>query len=53
MVFAELEKQANAILVDFGVQGQASLDILTGKAEPSALIAIANALGYENRGSAV
>jgi beta-glucosidase len=38
MVFAELEKQANAILVDFGVQGQASLDIMTGKAEPSALL---------------
>jgi beta-glucosidase len=38
MVFAELEKQANAILVDFGVQGQASLDILTGKAQPSALL---------------
>lgn len=38
MVFGELEKQANAIIVDFGVQGQASLDILTGKAEPSALL---------------
>jgi beta-glucosidase len=38
MVFAELEKQANAIIADFGVQGQASLDILTGKAEPSALL---------------
>ncbi|RWY48577.1 glycoside hydrolase family 3 protein [Mucilaginibacter gilvus] len=38
MVFAELEKQANAIIVDFGVQGQASLDILTGKTEPSALL---------------
>lgn len=38
MVFAELEKQANAIIVDFGVQGQASLEIITGKAEPSALL---------------
>jgi beta-glucosidase len=38
MVFAELEKQANAIIADFGVQGQASLDILTGKSEPSALL---------------
>jgi beta-glucosidase len=38
MVFAEFEKQANAIIADFGVQGQASLDILTGKAEPSALL---------------
>jgi beta-glucosidase len=38
MVFAELEKQASAIIADFGVQGQASLDILTGKAQPSALL---------------
>lgn len=38
MVFGEFEKQANAIIGDFGVQGQASLDILTGKAEPSALL---------------
>jgi beta-glucosidase len=38
MVFGEFEKQANAIIVDFGVQGQASLDIMTGKAEPSALL---------------
>lgn len=38
MVFNELEKQASAIIADFGVQGQASLDILTGKAEPSALL---------------
>ncbi|AMR30674.1 beta-glucosidase [Mucilaginibacter sp. PAMC 26640] len=38
MVFTELEKQASAIIADFGVQGQASLDILTGKAEPSALL---------------
>ncbi|WP_439694892.1 glycoside hydrolase family 3 protein [Mucilaginibacter sp. AW1-7] len=38
MVFSEFEKNANAIVVDFGVQGQATLDILTGKAEPSALL---------------
>lgn len=38
MVFGELEKQASAILTDFGVQGQATLDIMTGKAEPSALL---------------
>lgn len=38
MVFGEFEKQASAIIVDFGVQGQASLDIMTGKAEPSALL---------------
>jgi len=38
MVFAEFEKNANAIIADFGVLGQASLDIITGKAEPSALL---------------
>ena len=30
MVFSEFEKQADAILVNFGVQDQAILDILTG-----------------------
>ncbi|MEP6596643.1 MAG: glycoside hydrolase family 3 N-terminal domain-containing protein [Ginsengibacter sp.] len=38
MVFSELEKDANAILVNFGVQDQAILDIMTGKNEPSALL---------------
>ncbi len=38
MVFAEFEKNANAILVHFGVQDQALLDILTGVSEPSALL---------------
>lgn len=37
-VMAEFEKQANAILVNFGVQDQALLDLLTGAAEPSALL---------------
>lgn len=37
-VFAEFEKDANALLVNFGVQDQALLDILTGAAEPSALL---------------
>jgi len=37
-VFAEFEKQADVILVSFGVQDQALLDILTGVAEPSALL---------------
>jgi beta-glucosidase len=37
-VFAEFEKQADVILVSFGVQDQALLDILTGDAEPSALL---------------
>lgn len=38
MVFSEFEKDANAILVNFDVQDQAILDILTGMAEPSGLL---------------
>ena len=38
MVFSEFEKDANAILVNFGVQDQAILDMLTGSAEPSGLL---------------
>ncbi|MFN8241752.1 MAG: glycoside hydrolase family 3 N-terminal domain-containing protein [Bacteroidales bacterium] len=38
MVFSEFEKNATAILVHFGVSNQAILDILTGAAEPSALL---------------
>jgi beta-glucosidase len=34
----EFEKDANAIIASFGVQNQAMLDILTGVAEPSALL---------------
>ncbi|HEY2350529.1 MAG TPA: glycoside hydrolase family 3 N-terminal domain-containing protein [Puia sp.] len=37
-VFAEFEDKANALLVQFGVQDQALLDILTGISEPSALL---------------
>jgi len=37
-VVSELEPNANAILVSFGVQDQAILDILTGAAEPSGLL---------------
>ena len=37
-VYAEFEKQANAILTSFGVQDQALLEILTGVTEPSALL---------------
>ena len=35
---AEFEKKANAIIACFGVQDQALLDILTGRAEPSGLL---------------
>jgi beta-glucosidase len=38
MVFAEIEGQASSILVHMGVQDQALMDIITGKAEPSALL---------------
>lgn len=37
-VFGEFEKEANALVVQFGVQDQAMMDILTGDAEPSALL---------------
>ncbi len=38
MVFTEFEKNTNGVLVHFGVQDQALLDLLTGAAEPSALL---------------
>ncbi|CCG98138.1 glycoside hydrolase family 3 domain protein [Fibrella aestuarina BUZ 2] len=37
-VVSEFEKQANALLVSFGVQDQVLMDLLTGTAEPSALL---------------
>ena len=37
-VFSEFEGVADAILVNFGVQNQAVLDIVSGKAEPNALL---------------
>jgi beta-glucosidase len=38
MVFREIERDADAILVTFGVQDQAVLDVLSGAVEPSALL---------------
>jgi beta-glucosidase len=38
MVFRELEKDADAILVTFGIQDQAVLDVLSGAFEPSGLL---------------
>lgn len=38
LVFSEIEKYADAILVDFGVQYQAILEILAGHEEPSGLL---------------
>ena len=40
MIFSEFEKEANAIVVNFGVQNQAILDILAGDAEPSGLLPV-------------
>ena len=39
-VFSEFEKLASSIVVSFGVQGQAILEIVTGNTEPSALLPI-------------
>jgi beta-glucosidase len=38
MVFSEIEKDASAILLNFGVQDQVLLEIMAGKTEPSALL---------------
>ena len=38
VVLVEVEPSADAILLSFGVQHQALLDIISGKAEPSALL---------------
>ena len=38
VVLSEIEPSADAILVSFNVQHQALLDIISGKAEPSALL---------------
>jgi beta-glucosidase len=38
MVFSEIEKEASAILLNFGVQDQALFEIISGKSEPSALL---------------
>lgn len=39
-VVAEFEKEADAILVDFGVQSQALLDLISGRVEPSGLLPV-------------
>jgi beta-glucosidase len=38
MVFSEFERQSDAILVNFRVQDQAMLEIISGKAEPTGLL---------------
>jgi beta-glucosidase len=38
MVFSEFEKEVHAILITFGIQDQAIMDIISGAAEPSGLL---------------
>ena len=38
-VVAEFEKEVDGIMIGFGIQSQAYLDIISGKAEPSGLLA--------------
>jgi beta-glucosidase len=38
MIFSEIEKDATAILLNFGVQDQAIIETIAGKSEPSALL---------------
>ncbi len=38
MVFAEFEKSVDGILINFGIQDQALMEIVSGAAEPSALL---------------
>lgn len=38
MIFAEFENAADAIVVSFGVQDQAIMEVLSGKVEPSGLL---------------
>ena len=38
MVFSEIEKNASAIIVHFGIQDQALMNVITGAAEPSGLL---------------
>nr|WP_167964325.1 glycoside hydrolase family 3 N-terminal domain-containing protein [Saonia flava] len=38
MVFSEIEPYSDAILLSYGVQDQALLEVIAGKAEPSALL---------------
>ncbi len=40
MIFKEFESSVDGILLGFGVQHQAILDILSGKTEPSGLLPI-------------
>ncbi|MBT8180199.1 MAG: glycoside hydrolase family 3 C-terminal domain-containing protein, partial [Eudoraea sp.] len=38
MIFSEIEESASSILIHMGVQDQALMEIITGEAEPSALL---------------
>jgi len=47
MIFKEFEGSVDGILVAFGVQHQAMLDILSGKSEPSGLLPLQMPLSME------
>lgn len=40
MIFHEFEKEVDAIILRFGVSGQAALDIISGASEPSGLLPV-------------
>jgi beta-glucosidase len=46
-VVAEFEKEVDAIMIGFGIQSQAYLDIISGKAEPSGLLPFQMPLSME------
>ena len=48
MVFSEIEKAADAILLNFNVQDQALFEILAGRVEPSALLPMQMPANMEN-----
>jgi beta-glucosidase len=47
-VLSEFEKEADGILVSFGVQNQAIMDIVTGLAEPSGLLPVQMPVNMKN-----
>jgi len=51
VVLGEMEPSVDAILLSFGAQQQALLDIISGKAEPSWTAAHADARRYADRGA--
>lgn len=52
-IMSEFEGSADAILVNFGVQNQAVLDIISGKSRAFRFVAFADAGRYAYRGGAI